>query len=168
MIKELAIYEEALHEVRATEETLLSTLSFAPSEGTSTSASTSTTPDAPALSVGYARTLLVFATAADAAAHNPAGMALHFHNYSTWRSAPGIYIEDLIVRQAQRGKGYGSLLLGALAKEVRRIGGERLEWACLKCNEPSLKFYKGVGAERMDDWVSLRTSDEALRALAGV
>lgn len=69
-----------------------------------------------------------------------AGMALYFHNYSTWRSKPGIYLEDLFVRDTHRGKGYGTALITALAKEVEKIDGGRLEWSVLKWNTPSIKF----------------------------
>jgi GNAT superfamily N-acetyltransferase len=94
-------------------------------------------------------------------------MALYFNNYSTWRAAPGIYLEDLYVRKQYRGRGYGTLLIKALAKETVQIGGKRLEWSCLKWNESSLNFYKGLGATQMVDWVGLRVDGEALERLAG-
>ena len=71
---------------------------------------------------------------------SPAGMALFFHNYSTWRAAPGIYLEDLFVREKYRGRGYGTALIAALAREVVSINGGRLEWSVLKWNTPSIKF----------------------------
>ena len=95
-------------------------------------------------------------------------MALYFTNYSTWRAAPGIYLEDLFVRPEYRGKGYGKSLLRELAKETKRIGGERLEWSVLKWNEPSIKFYKGIGAQQMDEWVGMRVDDEALVQMTGM
>lgn len=95
-------------------------------------------------------------------------MALYFTNYSTWRAAPGIYLEDLFVRPEFRGRGYGKKLLQELAKETRRIGGERLEWSVLKWNEPSIKFYKGIGAQQMDEWVGMRVDNEALDIMAGL
>lgn len=164
MIKELAIYENALDSVQATEETLLATLSFAPSDAsaTTTTTSTSTTP-------GFAKTFLILAPAGDndpTSAPQVAGMALFFHNYSTWRAAPGIYLEDLFVRPAYRKRGYGKLLLRALASELLRINGGRLEWSCLKWNESALGFYKSLGAQRMDEWVGLRVEGEAVRRLA--
>lgn len=94
-------------------------------------------------------------------------MALYFNNYSTWHAAPGVYLEDLFVKTEFRGRGYGKLLIGALAKEVKRIGGKRLEWCCLKWNQPSLDFYKKLGAVQMQDWVTLRADGEALDKLAG-
>jgi len=93
-------------------------------------------------------------------------MALYFNNYSTWRAAPGIYLEDLYVRKAYRGNGYGTLLIKALAKEVVRIGGKRLEWVCLRSNTPSLEFYRSLGAQEMHDWVGLRADGDALTRLA--
>lgn len=94
-------------------------------------------------------------------------MALYFNNYSTWHAAPGIYLEDLFVRTQYRNKGYGKLLIGALAEEVLKIGGKRLEWCCLKWNESSLCFYKALGAEQMTEWVTLRADGIALKRLAG-
>lgn len=93
-------------------------------------------------------------------------MALYFTNYSTWRAAPGIYLEDLFVKPDFRGRGYGKLLLKELARETRRIGGERLDWSVLKWNEPSLRFYEGIGAKRMEEWVGMRVDEGALVRLA--
>jgi GNAT superfamily N-acetyltransferase len=101
--------------VQATEATLLATLGFDP-------------PGSPA----HAKTLLVFPEDSDATTP-PAGMAVYFNNYSTWLARPGIRLEDLYVRPEFRGRGYGSQLLAALAKEVLDIGGGRLEWGVLKC-----------------------------------
>jgi GNAT superfamily N-acetyltransferase len=95
-------------------------------------------------------------------------MALYFFNYSTWRSAPGIYLEDLFVQPAYRGKGYGLALLRRLAAETRKVGGRRLEWSVLTWNEPSIGFYKGLGAKPMDEWMKMMVEgDEALARLAG-
>ena len=90
-------------------------------------------------------------------------MALYFHNYSTWRAAPGVYLEDLFVRPKYRGRGYGKRLLGELAKETEKVGGKRLEWSVLKWNEPSLRFYEGLGAKRMEEWVGMRVDGETLQ-----
>jgi GNAT superfamily N-acetyltransferase len=95
-----------------------------------------------------------------------AGMALFFSNYSTWTGKPGIYLEDLYVRPAFRRKGYASLLLQELASETLRLGGKRLEWSCLKWNEGALRFYRGLGANTMDEWVGLRMDGDALPKLA--
>lgn len=93
-------------------------------------------------------------------------MALYFYNYSTWRAKAGVYLEDLYVRQSERKKGYGSLLLKALAREVVAMEGGRLDWVVLKWNEPSIRFYESIGAKRMDDWVGMRVDREALVKLA--
>lgn len=95
-------------------------------------------------------------------------MALYFKNYSTWRGAPGIYLEDLFVRPEYRGKGYGKRLLQEMARETKRIGGQRLDWSVLKWNEPSIKFYKAIGAQPMDEWMTMRVDDEALDKMAGI
>jgi GNAT superfamily N-acetyltransferase len=93
-------------------------------------------------------------------------MALHFYNYSTWRSAPGIYLEDLYVQPAARGNGYGFKLLKYLAKQVLEVKGRRLEWSVLTWNTPSIEFYKQVGAKPMDDWLKMMLEGPALEKLA--
>lgn len=93
-------------------------------------------------------------------------MALYFYNYSTWRAAPGIYLEDLYVQPAARGSGYGFALLKYLAAQVVAIKGRRLEWSVLTWNEPSINFYKQVGAKAMDEWLKMMVEGEALAALA--
>ena len=108
-----------------------------------------------------ARAYLLFNTDGEAA-----GLALYFYNYSTWRSKPGIYLEDLFVREKERGKGFGQRLLGELAKQVLEIEGGRLEWSVLKWNEPSIKFYKSIGAQVMSEWQTMRVDGEGLKELA--
>ena len=93
-------------------------------------------------------------------------MALYFYNYSTWRAKAGIYLEDLFVSPSARGKGYGKRLLVELAKQVVAADGGRLDWVVLKWNEPSIKFYKSIGATAMDEWVGMRVDREALVKLA--
>lgn len=93
-------------------------------------------------------------------------MALYFYNYSTWRAKPGIYLEDLYVRESERKKGYGLMLLKALAREVVAMGGGRLDWSVLKWNEPSIRFYESIGAEAMTGWVGMRLDRDALVKLA--
>jgi GNAT superfamily N-acetyltransferase len=127
LIRELADYEHESASVLATPEKLLSTLAFAPSGLISPDNTTPSTGDAISSS-RPARCLLV-SPSADA---QPVGLALYFYNYSTWRAAPGIFLEDLFVRESERGKGYGQKLLGTLAKEVVEMGGGRLEWSVLK------------------------------------
>ena len=69
-------------------------------------------------------------------AADPDGIAIYFSSYSTWRAAPGIYLEDLFVREEVRGLGVGTALLAALARETREMGGQRLEWSVLTCEFP--------------------------------
>src|SRR5262249_37998601 len=96
----------------------------------------------------------------------PAGFALFFHNYSTFLAQPGIYLEDLFVRQEMRGRGIGKALLARLARIARDRGCGRVEWAVLDWNEPSIGFYRSIGAMSLDDWLIMRLTGEALTALA--
>lgn len=169
MIRELADYEKEPDAVHATEESLLSTLSLAESSEAQPSSATEK------FSQGYAKTLILRLPAPSSATSastdagkggQVAGMALYFTNYSTWRGAPGIYLEDLFVRPAYRGNGYGTLLIKRLCVESKRIGGKRVEWCCLKWNEKSLAFYRSLGAVEMKDWVTLRVDGEVLDKLA--
>lgn len=94
------------------------------------------------------------------------GFALFFHNFSTFEGRPGIYLEDLFVRPAARGKGLGKALLVELARLAVARGCARLEWWVLDWNEPSIGFYKSLGARPMDEWTVMRVDGEALGALA--
>lgn len=99
--------------------------------------------------------------------HNlPVGFALFFHNFSTFLGKQGIYLEDLYVVPEMRGRGIGKIFLSFLAQLAIERKCGRLEWWCLDWNEPSIKFYKKMGAVPMDDWTVYRVSDEALRQLA--
>lgn len=159
LIRELADYEKEIDSVEATEEKLLATIAFAPSAAPTAS---SVIPQTEALSPQRpARCLLVFTPEG-----LPAGMALYFYNYSTWRARPGIYLEDLYVRESMRGRGYGTTLLVQLAREVVAFGGGRLEWSVLKWNEPSIGFYESIGAKAMSEWVGMRVDGEGLEKLA--
>jgi len=94
------------------------------------------------------------------------GFALFFHNYSTFRGMPGIYLEDLFVEPAHRGKGHGKALLRALAKLAVERDCARVEWSVLNWNEPSIQFYKAFGAKPMDEWTVFRLTGADLEALA--
>jgi GNAT superfamily N-acetyltransferase len=96
----------------------------------------------------------------------PAGFALFFHNYSTFLARPGIYLEDLFVKPEARGRGYGKALLGRLAKIANERGCGRVEWAVLDWNEPSIAFYKALGAVPQDDWTVFRLTGDALDELS--
>jgi GNAT superfamily N-acetyltransferase len=138
-IRELAEYEKLLHEVVATEEILRETL-FGEK------------PVAEVV-IGYAEGL-------------PAGFALFFHNFSTFLGRPGIYLEDLYVKPEFRGRGFGQQLLSYLAKLAKERNCGRLEWWVLDWNEPSIKFYKNLGAVPMDEWTVFRVTGKALDELA--
>jgi GNAT superfamily N-acetyltransferase len=94
------------------------------------------------------------------------GFALFFHNFSTFEGRPGIYLEDLFVRPAARGKGLGKALLAELARLAVERGCARLEWWVLDWNEPSIGFYRSLGARPMDEWTVMRVDGAALAALA--
>jgi GNAT superfamily N-acetyltransferase len=95
-----------------------------------------------------------------------AGFALFFYNYSTWNGRPGIYLEDLFVRPAFRGKGIGKALLAHLAKIAVEEKCSRLEWQVLDWNTPAIEFYKSLGALHMKEWFNMRVTGDALPALA--
>ena len=95
------------------------------------------------------------------------GFALFFHNFSTFLGKPGIYLEDLFVAPERRGQGIGKALLAELARMAVERGCGRLEWAVLNWNEPSIRFYRALGAKPMDEWTVFRLTGEALRTAAG-
>ncbi|SDJ83194.1 Acetyltransferase (GNAT) family protein [Lentzea albidocapillata subsp. violacea] len=90
------------------------------------------------------------------------GIALWFLNFSTWDGVHGIYLEDLYVTPDQRGNGLGKQLLEALAQECVAKGYTRLQWWVLNWNEPSIGFYRSLGAVPMDEWTTMRVAEEAL------
>jgi GNAT superfamily N-acetyltransferase len=94
------------------------------------------------------------------------GFALYFHNFSTFVGKPGLYLEDLYVRPAARGRGLGSRMLAWLARLALQRGCGRFEWAVLDWNEPALKVYRALGARAADDWTLHRVTGEALVRLA--
>jgi GNAT superfamily N-acetyltransferase len=95
------------------------------------------------------------------------GCALWFLNFSTWRGVHGVYLEDLYVRPAHRGQGLGRALLAALAAVCTERGYARLEWSVLNWNEPSIAFYRSIGAVPMDEWTTFRLDGVALKTLGG-
>ena len=140
MIRALAEYERLSHEVLATEEKLRQTL-FGPK----------------------AAAEVVFAYEGEFRA----GFAVFFSTYSTFLGQPGIYLEDLYVKPEARGKGIGFALLRHLAKLAMERNCGRLEWSVLNWNEPSIQFYKRLGAAPKDEWTKYQLAGEALGRLAG-
>ena len=98
--------------------------------------------------------------------NKPVGFALFFHNFSTFLGKGGIYLEDLYVQPAMRGKNIGKTLLSSLAKLAVERDCGRLEWSCLNWNEPSIKFYKSQGAIPMNEWTVYRVTGNELNELA--
>ena len=139
LVRQLAEYERALHEVRLTEEQLTGCL-FG---------------DSPAL----------FGHVAEDEG-SVVGVALWFLNFSTWRGTHGVYLEDLFVQPQHRGKGLGRELLRTLAALCVRRGYSRLEWSVLDWNTPSIDFYRAAGAVPMDGWTVFRLTDDALESFA--
>ena len=93
-------------------------------------------------------------------------VAVWFLNYSTFTGRHGIYLEDLFVRESERRHGYGRALLEALAEVCVQRGYRRFEWSVLDWNEPSIRFYRSIGAVGMDEWKLQRLSGDALTRLA--
>ena len=138
-IKELASYEKLLHEVVATEEDIADTL--------------------------FGKDPKAFCVLAKAA-EKPVGFALCFYNYSTFQGRYGIYIEDIYVDENYRGHGIGKGFFYYLAEKAERENCGRVQWWVLDWNEPSIEFYKSLGAKPMDEWTVFRLEGEALKALA--
>lgn len=139
LIRELAEYEKAPEQAIATEAQLQEAL-FGPQPA-------------------------VFAHLACAEDGEPVGFALWFLNFSTWRGAHGIYLEDLYVRPAARGAGHGKALLAELARIALRRGFWAVQWWVLDWNKPSIDFYESLGAVAQDEWTVYRISGEALARL---
>lgn len=96
----------------------------------------------------------------------PVGFALYIYNFSTFLGKPGIYLEDLYILEEYRGRGFGTTLLTYLAKMAVDKGCGRLEWAVLDWNEPSIEFYKSLGAKLMNEWIIHRVTGKELEELA--
>ena len=97
---------------------------------------------------------------------SPCGFALYFFNFSTFVGRPGLYLEDLFVRPAQRKHGIGRALLRALARIAAQRGCGRMEWAVLDWNEPALRFYKSLDARQMNEWIIHRLTPVEIAKLA--
>jgi len=139
LIRDLATYERAPHDVTATEEQLTDVL-FGEKQA--------------------AEVLLAFE------GDTPIGFAVFFHNFSTWLGRPGLYLEDLFVRPEHRGKGYGRALLVYLAGIACDRGCGRMEWAVLDWNAPAIDFYKKLGAAQLEEWKIFRLTRDGIAKLA--
>jgi len=132
---DLAVYEKALEEVRATASHIQETL--------------------------FCEHPQAFCLIAEID-QKPVGFAVYFFNYSTWLGKHGIYLEDLYVDPNARGLGAGKALLRELAKRAVAKGCGRVEWSVLDWNEPAIEFYKAMGATPQDEWTVYRLTDQAL------
>ena len=95
------------------------------------------------------------------------GFALYFTTFSTFLCKPGLYLEDLFVEPAHRGKGHGKALLRAVARLAAERDCGRLEWSVLNWNEPAIRFYEALGAVPLDEWTGYRLTGEALGRVSG-
>lgn len=139
MITELAVFEKLGDQMKATEEDLEKTL------------------------FGPARAAEVYLLWED---YKKVGMALFFQSYSTFLGKPGIYLEDLYIRPASRGRGHGRSLLAFIARLAVERGCGRFEWSVLNWNEPAIQLYKSLGAEPLQEWTIYRISGAPLQNLA--
>jgi GNAT superfamily N-acetyltransferase len=98
----------------------------------------------------------------------PAGFALFFYHFSTWKGRPTLFLEDLFVRPQFRGKGIGKALLVHLAKIAVEEGCGRFEWQVLDWNTPAIEFYESLGAKPLKAWLTMRVTGQDLRSLANV
>ena len=138
LIKELADYERLLDQVIATEELLEETL------------------------FGENSNVEVLLACDE---NQILGFALYFRTFSTFLGRPGIYLEDLFVREFARGKGIGKALLRRIARSTLEMRGGRLEWSVLDWNKPAISFYKKMGAVPLDEWTTFRLTGEKLKKL---
>ena len=141
LIRELAEYEKLSHEVVATEEVLRETLFGEHPRGE--------------VVIGEFQ-------------GKPVGYALFFHNFSTFTGRPGIYLEDIYVKPEMRGRGYGKCLLTFVARLAVERKCTRMEWSVLDWNEPSIRFYRSLGAVAMDEWTVQRLAGSALDEVAAM
>ena len=137
-IKELAEYERLLDDVVATEDTLREWLF-------------------------EKQTAEAFFAVADG---TEVGFCVFFHNFSTFVGRAGIFIEDIYVKPEYRGRGYGKAIMKRIARIADERGCGRLEWSCLDWNEPSIRFYRSLGAEPMDEWTVYRMAGDTLKDMA--
>lgn len=146
-IKKLAAYEKLAHEVVATEEILAESL-FGEKR--------------------HAEVIFAYAQKTPESPLEPAGMALYFHNFSTFLGRPGLYLEDLFVDKEFRGQGIGKKLLTQLAVIAKERSCARYEWVCLDWNKSSRDFYEALGAKPQSQWIIHRVEGKSLDDLAAL
>ena len=140
LIKEIAEYEKMSNQVIATEETLLEYI----------------------FKNNRAEVVILELD------KNPIGYALFFYNFSTFVGRSGLYLEDIIIKKEFRGRGIGKEVFKFLAKKAREEGCKRMEWVCLDWNEPSINFYKSLGAIPMDEWTIYRLNEKEIKKLSEI
>lgn len=138
-IRELAEYEKAPERVSTNEERLRATL-FGPRP--------------------YAEAVIAFIEA------QPVGFAIYYLTYQSSTGLPGLYLEDVLVREMWRGSGLGRQMLAFLARKAKEHGCGRMEWCVLKWNEPAMSFYRKLGAEPVSKWIAFNLSRDKLKELA--
>lgn len=140
LIKEIAEYEKMSKEVIATEETLLEYI----------------------FKNNRAEVVILELD------KNPIGYALFFYNFSTFVGRSGLYLEDIFIKKEFRGRGIGKEVFKFLARKAREEGCKRMEWVCLDWNEPSINFYKSLGAIPMDEWTIYRLNEKEIKKLSEI
>lgn len=138
LIKEIAEYEKLSYQVIATEETLRESI----------------------FKNNRANALILEVD------NKKIGYCIYFYSFSTFIGRSGIYIEDIFIKKEYRGNGFGSEIFKFLAKKAKEEGCKRIEWACLDWNEPSIKFYKSLGAVPMDEWTVYRLTENEIIKLS--
>ena len=140
LIKEIAEYEKMSNQVIATEETLLEYI----------------------FKNNRAEVVILELD------KNPIGYALFFYNFSTFVGRSGLYLEDIFIKKEFRGRGIGKEVFKFLARKAREEGCKRMEWVCLDWNEPSINFYKSLGAVPMDEWTIYRLNEKEIKKLSEI
>lgn len=140
LIKEIAEYEKMSNQVIATEETLLEYI----------------------FKNNRAEVVILELD------KNPIGYALFFYNFSTFVGRSGLYLEDIFIKKEFRGRGIGKEVFKFLARKAREEGCKRMEWVCLDWNEPSINFYKSLGAIPMDEWTIYRLNEKEIKKLSEI
>lgn len=137
-------------EIAATESRLLATLHFEDEETVT-----------PTTSPKFGWPLIIYSPE-----NKPSGLAIYYHNYSTWAAAPGICLEELYVVPEYRSHGYAKLLIETIAQKAQDTGCIKLDWLCLRDNQRALRFYEKVGAKTMENWVALKVDQRTMADLA--